>query len=837
MIFFWKMIQGVWRLVKVMAVIGATFLTVAFALLAGTYLYFASDLPNIQTVSDYHPLLVSTVYGSDGSQIGEFWNEERRHLVPIKEVPTLLIHAFLAAEDARFFEHRGVDFRGTLRAFLANLKSGSIVQGGSTITQQVTRSLLLSRQRSYVRKIKEAILATRLERFLSKDQILYLYLNQIYFGNRAYGVKAAAENYFQKELKELNLAEMALLAALPRAPESYSPLRHPDRARQRQSYVLNRLLEEKVITESDREKALKTELKIFVRGTDKETNLEVAPYFTEHLRTLLLEKYGEETLYYGGLKIYTPLDSKMQKAAERALKRGLEVVDRRRQRFQGPLRHVAEAEISAERRKIHEEIIERQKSRWVDFPQRENPKETPIEKGEIYPGVVIGFQDSQTQVALGTQEKLIPLRDLVFDQNKLAYPENFYIHNPRGQLKMGDVLLVRAQDDGSFSFYQEPKIQGALYSQEVKTGLIKALVGGYDFAKSEFNRAFDALRQPGSAFKPIIYAAALDKGYTLASPIADSPFSIPAGDKIWTPKNYDGKYRGMTNVHQALVYSYNVATARMGYHIRLHYLSAYERKLGITTPIYKYPSMTLGANEVHLHEMVAAYATFPNLGIYRPPVLIVKIADQTGKVLEEYTPPEMPELFSTQKEWIEKDQLTLYPSELKVLYGENIPPGHVMTPQTAFLMVKVMQDVVQSGTGFRVKRLGKPVAGKTGTTNESTDTWFIGYTPDLAAGVWVGYDQIRSIGKGEQGSLTAAPIFLDFMQAATAMSEPKEFVQPSETLGKDLFALTGGSARYAEYIPMSALGLIEGGTSEDRAADFFEADFEGGEEGGLETPE
>ncbi len=366
------------------------------------------------------------------------------------------------------------------------------------------------------------------------------------------------------------------------------------------------------------------------------------------------------------------------------------------------------------------------------------------------------------------------------------------------------------------------------------------MVGGYDFKRSEFNRAMDALRQPGSAFKSFVYAAALDKGYTIGTPIGDTPFSIPVGDKIWAPKNYDGKYRGITNVHQAIVHSYNVATARIGYHIRLHYLAAYVRKLGITTLLYKYPSMTLGANDVHLNEMVTAYSVFPNSGVYRPSVFITKIVDQKGNVLEEVLPFEKEEgqktateedlnlpLYETHRPTIEKEAMSLYPSELKVLYGNNIPPGHVITPQTAYLMVKLLQDVVKMGTGQRVARLGKPVAGKTGTSNDETDTWFIGFSPDLACGVWVGYDQIRKIGKGEQGGKTAAPIFLDFMQTALEKSEAKEFPMPDELKGKNLLATAGGSAKFAEYIPLSAVGFIEGGSSEDRAADFMEADLEG----------
>lgn len=722
----WEMIKGLGRLIKVLGVVCAAGLTLLFALLLGGYLYFSQDLPHIQTVADYHPQVVSTIYGSDGTKIGEFWKDERRQLSEVGEMPPLLVSAFVAAEDARFFEHRGVDFKGALRAFMANWKAGSIVQGGSTITQQVTRSLLLSRQRTYVRKVKEAILATRLERTLSKDQILYLYLNQIYFGNRAYGVKAAAQNYFRKNLKELNLAEMALLAALPRAPENYSPFKHPKKAKERQRYVLTRLLKEGVISQVELDQAMVTELKLNTQGTDKESNLEVAPYFTEYLRQVLLATYGEEKLYYGGLNIDTPLDPVMQKGAQTALREGLAEVDRR-------------------------------------YRRKEN-------------------------------------------------------------------------------------IEGALYAQETVTGFVKVMVGGRDFAASEFNRAMHALRQPGSAFKPFVYVAALDKGYTIRSPIADTPFAIPAGDKIWAPKNYDGKYRGLTTVHSALVHSYNVATARIGYHIRLHYITAYLRKMGITTPIEKYPSMSLGANGVHLYEMVAAYAVFPNLGVYRPPVFILKIEDRGGNILEEYEPP--PEstsageealnrtLFETNQKWIREDGLDLYESELKVLYGGNIPPGRVITPQTAYLMVKLMSDVVQMGTGQRVKELNRPVAGKTGTTNEATDVWFIGFTPQLTAGVWVGYDNNRSIGKGEQGGRTAAPVFLEFMKTATQGMEPLEFTMPGEVKGKDLFALSGGSAPYAEYVPMEALGLIEGGSSQDRAADFLEVDMEEGgkTEGSSEEP-
>lgn len=841
----WATVKGVGRLFKVVVVLIGSLLGIVFITVAFAYFYFARDLPNIQTVSDYHPQLVSVVYGSDGTQIGEFWADERRHLIQITDVPKKVIQAFIAAEDARFWEHKGIDFRGIARAMVANFKAGEIVQGGSTITQQVTRSLLLSRQQTYARKVKEAILANRLERYLTKDQILYLYLNQIYFGNRAYGIKAAAENYFHKRLDELNLAEISMLAAVPRAPELYSPFRHPDRVRERQLYVLDRLVAERVITPQEKETALQTKVKVYKQGTDKDSNIRVAPHFLEFLRTQLLEKYGEEKLYYGALRLYTTINPKMQTAANEALRRGLEAVDRRRGGWRGVLEHVAADGVNTKKDELHLRILKQRP--FAIFPPEAEPKETPtpIEAGEIYPAVVTGFKGQETLISAGRQSGSIARVDISFDQTKLAYDENLYLYNPPGTLKIGDVIRVRAKENSKFSFYQEPLIQGALYAQEPRTGFARAIVGGYDFMSKarngEFNRALDALRQPGSAFKPFVYAAALDKGYTMDTQILDTPFIIPVGRETWAPKNYDGHYRGPTTLHNALIHSYNVAAARTAYHVGLDYIAAYQRKMGITTPIGRYPSMALGANGLHLHELVAAYATFPNLGVYHPPVFLLKVVDQEGNALEEYHAPAMPAaaaapspenlntaLYEANKNFIETERFNLSPSELRVLYGENIPPGHVVTPQTAYLMVKLMSDVVESGTGVRVRKLGKPVGGKTGTTNDTTDTWFVGYVPDLAAGAWVGYDAVRSIGSGEQGGRTAAPIFLDFMQQVTQDWEAKPFAMPESLKGKNIFKLAGGSAIHAETTPMPVFGGLfeEGGSSADRAADFMGADIE-----------
>lgn len=846
----WATVKGIGRLFKVVVVLLTGFLLVVFTVVTVSYFYFAQDLPNIQTVSDYHPQLVTKIYGSDETEIGEFWSDERRILVPISQVPSTLISAFIAAEDSRFLEHRGIDFRGIMRALIANIKAGDIVQGGSTITQQVTRSLLLTRTQSYTRKIKEAILANRLERYLTKDQILYIYLNQIYFGNRAYGIKAAAENYFHKNLEDLNLAETVLLASLPRAPNLYSPFRHQKRLLERMQYVLNRLLEEKVISKKDVERTLQTKIKLYVHGTDKDTNLEVAPYFTEYLRQVLLQKYGEEKLYYGGLRVYTSIDPGMQKAARTAVRRGLEVLDRRKGGWRGPVEQVEADQMKTKKEVLHQQIVSEQRDRFIFFPREtESPNDpTPVEEGRIYPALVTGFDGSNTLIAVGRHAAVVPVHDISFDQTKLAYMENLYFQNPRSRLKPGDVIQVRAHAENKFSFYQEPLVQGALYAQEPATGLARAMVGGYDFTKSEFNRALDALRQPGSAFKPFVYSAALDKGYKYSSPLMDTPFALPVGNQIWSPKNYSGSYRGITDLHTALVHSYNVAAARVAYHIGFDYLTGYLRKMGITTPVNKYPSMALGANGVNMHEMVAAYSTFPNLGVYVPPTFITKVVDQEGNILEEYVPSDITELsqektaeidlttneddlnsslYEANKAFIEKDNLSLSPSELRVLYGSVIPPGHVITPQTAYLMVGLMRDVVLQGTGRRVRILGKPVAGKTGTTNGVTDTWFIGYVPDLAAAAWVGYDSVRGLGSGEQGGRTAAPIFLDFMQSATQGWEAKDFRVPKNFDVKYTSSLSGGSAIYAELTPFPVLGGIyeSGGSSADRSADFLEADF------------
>ncbi|MDO8493773.1 MAG: PBP1A family penicillin-binding protein [Deltaproteobacteria bacterium] len=832
------------RFLKVALVLSLSGGSLLFFVITFAVFYYSRSLPTIAQIEDYRPNIVAQVYGDEGTPIGEFWKSERRLLADVEEIPPLLIGAFLAVEDARFFGHHGVDFRGTLRAMIVNWRAGDIVQGGSTITQQLTRSLLLSNERTYVRKIKEAILATRLERMLSKEEILYLYLNQIYFGNRAWGVKAAAQNYFHKELSELNLAEMAILAGLPKAPESYSPLRHPDKARERQQTVLQRLEEENYIEEKELSEALTKKVLVYHQGTDKEANEAVAPHFMEHLRKILLEKYGDDVLYKSGLKIHTPINVKMQLAAQTAVGRGTTVIDRRRRRWRSTTGHVEPEQIAAQREEMHKELLSPAKQDPFVFPPLDQ-ETTPILPNKNYSAIVLRFEGNDTIVAIGKSEAKIPRQDLRFDDNLYYYDTAFYFDNPAKSLKVGDIVSVKTDENLNLTFYQKPKIEGAFYAQENETGAIKAVVGGTDFSKSEFNRAFLAVRQPGSSFKPFVYAAALDKGYTFRTPLLDTPFFIPIGEEVWGPKNYDGTTHGITNVHQALIHSYNIATARIGFFIRPDYLTAYARKMGVRSHLDSVPSMTLGSNGLHLYEMVAAYATFANLGTYKKPMMITQITDRNDNVLEknialvEEPKSEWAEtsgiqnldalnrdLFLENLKFIESDKLELSETELKILYGREIPPGKVMTEQTAYLMTDLMKGVVRMGTGSRIGAKYKgAVAGKTGTSNEATDTWFIGFTPTLSAGVWVGYDELKPIGKGETGGTTAAPIFLDFLQNA-GLDPSKEFPKPQDIDKKDTALLAGGSAVHADAGLIPTVSWEENSDSVDNAADFMEADRE-----------
>lgn len=592
------------------------------AAVTGLYFYFSHDLPRIESLRDYAPALVTQVNAGSGELLAEF-AVEKRYLIGYADIAPVFIKAILAAEDDTFFEHKGIDFFGIVRAAVKNIRSGQIRQGGSTITQQIVKSLLLSSERSYTRKIKEAILATRIERYLTKQDILTLYLNQIYFGRGAYGVEAAARCYFGKSASQLILSEAAFLAGLPKAP-SYS--RNMDRALERWRYVLGRMQALGYISAAER-RAAQESPPAFVPAPTDTSAVYKAPYFVECIRRDIEERYGVNLLYKGGLKIETTLDTRMQDAAEGAVLRGIEAYDKRR--------------------------------------GREN--------------------------------------------------------EPTG-------------------------VQSALLCMEPYTGHIKALVGGRDFYASQFNRAVQAQRQPGSAFKPIIYAAALDKGYTPASIFIDAPLVIEAAGPglFWEPQNYDRTFTGPTTLRRALTLSRNIVTVKILKYIGPEYVIGYAKNLGMEGEIKPLLSLALGSCGVSLLNLVRGYSVFCAQGIAAEPTFIARILARDGTVIEDNRP------------------------RLR----------QAISPETAFLMASMLQSVVEEGTGKKVRALNRPCAGKTGTTNDVRDAWFIGFTPKLVAGVWLGYDDLSPLGRHETGGVAAAPVWLDFMEHALEGAPVQPFKAP-----------------------------------------------------------
>ncbi len=707
---------------------------------SGAYGFYrvTRNLPPISSLKDYQPSIVTTLYADDGSPIAEY-SLERRIVVPLEKIPQTLIDAFVAAEDSRFFEHEGIDFFGILRALWKNIKAGGIVQGGSTITQQVTKSLLLTPERSFTRKLREAILAYRIEKYLSKKEILFLYLNQIYLGHGAYGVEAAAQNYFSKNVEELDLAECAMLAGLPQAPSRYSPYSYPQRAKERQVYVLNRMVAAGYITTNQAAEALAYDLDIKAR---KDWNVGSVPYFAEHVRRYLEEKYGQEALYREGLQVYTTVNVAHQKNAQQAIRKGLYNLDKR-QGYRGPLGHLAPEEIEG----FFQDL-------------KESAEGKGLEKGAVVKGVVVGVsrEEKNASVRLSEGVGTLPVENM--EWTRKPDPEIAYgtvkISDPTKVLKIGDIILVRLKEQdtkaGSWvlALEQEPDVQGALLCMANGTGHVKAMVGGLDFKISQFNRAIQSRRQPGSSFKPFTYAAALDKGYTPATIIIDSPiiYTDDQMDYKWKPKNYKEKFYGPTLFRTALILSRNVVTIKIVRDIGIDYLIDYARRFGITAPLSRDLSLALGSSGLSLIELTNAYSVFANLGELVSPIFITKILDRHGNLLEEH---------KTQME-------------------------RVLDKDTSYIMTHLLQEVVKYGTGWRARALKRPNAGKTGTTNNLQDAWYIGFTPEYVTGVWVGFDDDRTLGKYETGSRAASPIWVDFSRKILDKEPVKVFAVPENVV-------------------------------------------------------
>lgn len=840
----------------------------------GVYLvfqHFSQDLPKLDSLKDYSPPVISEVFADDGTKVGEFW-QERRIVLEEDEIPKLIEDAIVASEDDRFFEHSGIDYLGIIRAMFENLKAGQVVQGGSTITQQVVKSFLLTKERTYERKIKEAILAKRLEDSFDKKQILYLYLNQTYFGNRAYGVEAASQNYFRKKTKDLNIAEVAMIAGLAKAPTKFSPITNFERAKERQEYVIDRMYDVGFITEEQRDRSKKQKLTIYKAPIDKEYNLRYAPWFVEEIRRILIEKYGETAPYTHGFQIHTTLDLKAQKAAEDAIARGLNEIHERHGYF-GPIKHISAQEYESFNLENHRNLILATQDPDLTYLLSEKKIKEMTEEftpGKMYHGLVTAV-DGKTKtlsVRLGNTKGTIIAPDFgwarKYNPHASGYNGAMYLQNPVGTWKEGDVVEVKIVDISKaknpklytvgqtyFSLEETPKVEGALFSYEPQTGYVKAIVGGKDYTKSEFNRATQATRQTGSVFKPFLYTSALDKGYSNDTSIENSPLNVPDGPgHFWKPKNYGGKFGGPLSFRSALVASVNVVSARIILDVGTHYVTGMLRKLGISTPIAKVYSMSLGANDMKLMEVARAFGIFPTGGILPDIIFIKKMTDRFGSTIEDNKPKVVkdfksqikegdirlgkvsfnsddPESIASQlnsglwdaaQQWIKTDKLTLTPNEQVILYGKYIPEGYVVTPKTAYNMLKIMIDIVRVGTATVINQLKRPAGGKTGTTNDHTDCWFVGFVPDLVAGVWTGHDSISTpVGAGEAGGKAAAPIFLYYMEKYLEGTPVKNFEIPSDSILNQFEPPVDTS-------PGSIDGLL-GPTQGSGGADFFIDDF------------
>jgi penicillin-binding protein 1A len=772
--------------------------------LGAAYLYVSATLPKVDTLADYRPPVITRILGDDGTPVAEF-ARERRIVVPVSGMPQQLIEAFVAAEDNNFFSHQGIDLSSIARAALKNLRAGGIVQGGSTITQQVAKSLLLSPERKFSRKFKEAILAWRMEKKLSKEEILNLYLNQIYLGHGAYGVQAAAENYFAKNVDQLSLAECAVLAGLPRAPSRYSPYRNLAKAKERQKYVLGRMIDEGYITEQEAAEAMDEELIVHPRLSPQVPG---AAYFVEQVRRYLEANYGHEMVLDGGLQVHTTINRTMQQAAQQAVRKNLRDHDRRRG-YRAPQRT-----LSAEEEKAF-------------LADQDAVLNGPPAVGSLVEGVLAGSRDGSLLVRIGSGSGLISSKDAawvgsvkVLDRGKDAVVKRRSVRLP-----IGSVLLVRVEqtlEDGTLrlSLQQQPEAQGALVALDPLTGHVKAMVGGYDFNQSQFNRVIQAHRLPGSAFKPIIYAGALDKGYTPASIVLDTPLIYRDKDEQgeeteWKPKNYKGEFTGATSLRTALSHSYNVVTVKILQDIGVRYAIGYAKKLGIESPLNKDLTLALGSSAVSPLELATAYCAFASGGVRPTPVYITKIIDRDGRILESSDPADFPD----------------GPGEGQKLIIKS--PERVISPETAYLVTNILETAVREGTGVRARALSRPVAGKTGTTNDTKDAWFVGYVPQLLAVSWIGYDQERSLGPRETGSRAALPAWLSFMQQATKGLSSENFPVPDGIEFRPIDPETGLLA--PEDSRQTIIEAFAPGTAPTRyalestrpsAQDFFKLDME-----------
>ena len=745
------------RIIGYLFGLGAT----AALLVAGSVAWYVSDLlddlPDFEVLASYEPPVTTRVYASDGGLMSEFARERRLYL-PIQAMPDRVKQAFISAEDKNFYDHPGVDVTGIARAVVAyakNYGTGARAQGASTITQQVAKNFLLTSDRTIDRKVKEAILSFRIESAYSKDRILELYLNEIYLGEGAYGIAGAALTYFDKSVGELELHEAAYLAALPKAPSRYHPYEDTERAIARRNYVIDRMVLNGYATEEAGQAA--KDLPLDVRFRARGTRVAEAEYFAEEVRRELISTYGEDALYEGGLSVRTTLDPDIQRLARRALHDGLIKYDRSRG-YRGP---VATIDVAGD---------------W-GLPLAEVDDLSDVPEWRL--AVVLGIEGEAVSLGLrperNVEGKIEEAREFgTLSAENMKWSYRFTRDGERGKastpgevLRVGDVVYVERIEGEAFRLQQPPEVQGGLVAMDPHTGRVLAMVGGFSFDESQFNRATQAQRQPGSAFKPFVYAAALDNGYTPASVVNDAAITIrTAGGEIWEPKNYSGGGAGPSTLRNGIEKSRNLMTVRLARDMGMSLVASYAERFGLYDKLLPVLPMSLGSGETTVLKMVSAYSVIANGGKQITPSLIDRIQNRYGQTIFKHGGRACPDCVSTG--WREQEEPEIVDTRQRVL-----------DPMTAYQITSMMQGVTTRGTAaFLGKSMNRPVAGKTGTTNDERDAWFVGYTPDLVAGVYIGFDTPRPMGKGQTGGGLAAPIFEQFMNEALADREPNDFQVP-----------------------------------------------------------
>ncbi len=768
-------------------------------LITGVVAYgiFSQGLPEFERIEDYRPKAVTLIYGQEGQLIGELYRE-KRFVLPYERIPPPVVQAFLASEDDRFFEHSGIDYWGIVRAAFANLRAGRVVQGGSTVTQQVAKSLIISAEgygagsaKKLSRKIREAILARRLERNLTKQEILTLYLNQIFLGNQSYGVEAAAQNYFRKPLRQLNTAEIALLAGLPQAPSRYSPFRHPKRAKDRREYVLRRLLEEGFIDQKELDDAKDLPIEVYP-APDVSRN--VTPYFTEQVRRELFDMYDEKQVLEEGLQVFTTVDVERYRAAEDATYENLRMVDKR-QGYRGPLIQYKTAEEQNNFLKKYTEELA--------YLGRKDA----LQDGELYLGLITKKTDNELAVSVGPHKVTLPLAAMRWARkvNPNSWFESMLLRSIPKTFAKGDVILVRKttfekirKDPWSSSLWrkldkkgdyvqleQEPNLESALLSQDVDSGYVIAMLGGYSFERSEFNRALQSCRQPGSSFKPIVYSAALVlDGWSPSSTVLDAPlaFNDASAQNRWKPSNFNSKFMGEVTIRTALQNSMNVPSIKVLQAVGRTATINYAKTLGIDSELRDELGLALGSSCIKMAELVNAYSVFASGGLKIKRRFITRVLDRDGKLLYDNGWPKDP--------WAGVGQKIA-----RAVQETETAPERIIDRGNAFVITKMMRNVVTGGTGTGAQRVGVPVAGKTGTTNDSFDAWFSGFTPNIVTSAWVGYDDyVLPMGKYEQGGRAALPIWVDYMKKAVK-KKSGDFEPPPEVVFIRIDPKTGQRAR------------------------------------------